>query len=88
MAEKKAPTAKFVVIMPNTLGHKIGDVITLTKAKSIALVGKVRLLKDVEAAKAAADKVKFAQDETKEVQAALEVAEARIAELEAEIAAK
>lgn len=42
-AAKKEKTEKYVVVKAHTLGHKIGDVIPLTEAKALALVGKVRL---------------------------------------------
>lgn len=81
MAEKKEPTAKFVVIKPNTLGHKVGDIVTLTKSKSIALVGKVRLAKDVEASKRAANITAELKAEIAALEKANEALEAKFAEL-------
>tara|TARA_R110000737_G_scaffold195660_1_gene216511 strand:- start:332 stop:658 length:327 start_codon:yes stop_codon:yes gene_type:complete len=42
-ANKKEKTEKYIVVKLHTLGHKVGDVISLAEAKAKSLVGKVRL---------------------------------------------
>ncbi len=49
---KKETTKEYVVTMPNTLDHKVGDTVQLTELQASRLVNKVRL-KD-EAAKQSA----------------------------------
>ena len=39
----KEETEQYIVTMKNTLDHKVGDLIELTKQKAFALVGKVEL---------------------------------------------
>ena len=78
-------TKKYVVTMPNTLGHDLGETIDLTEKQAKKLVNKVRLKDEVDAAASKAGRKSALEKENAELKTKLAAAVEVKAALEQQI---
>lgn len=76
----KEKTAKFVVVKKHTLDFEVGQVVELTANQARSLVGKIRLKKDMEDETKTAKSLAEAEEKIAELEAALDKAQADLAE--------